>query len=112
MNIGGTEVAIRAMEPGDRAFILSTWLRSAKDKSRLPRDRFFRLMRPQVEADIENGIVVVACDAKTRSTIYAWAAFRDGVLRWAYVAFGLRGQGLLKYIKESYAEAESEALAA
>lgn len=112
MLLAGTSVAARTMEPDDRNFIISTWLRSAKELSKIPRPRFFSLTRPQVEADLAEGVVVIACDESEPATIFGWACYRDGVLRWAYTVFDLRRKGVFTFISEQYEQAHAEAVAA
>jgi len=108
----GSEVLVRTVEPGDRNFVISTWLRSAKDASKMSKDKFFSFTRPQVERDIDNGMVVVACDAEVPGTIYGWACYRDGVLRWAYTVYDLRNRGVFSFLKAEYEKAEEQAAAA
>jgi hypothetical protein len=112
MLLAGEPVVLRTAESGDMNFCKATWLRSAKDASRIPRDRFFRLMRPCVEADLANGDVLVACPEDAPSTILGWACFRDGALRWGYVTFDLRRQGVFTFIREGYEQASQEAAGA
>ncbi len=100
MRVGNDEVLVRDAQPGDRNYILSTWLRSAKELSRMPKDLFFALTRPQAELDI-SGDTIVACSEESPGTILGWACYSGSVLRWAYVDFKLRGMGIFKLIRDS-----------
>lgn len=112
MNVEGCNIVVRELQPGDRNFVLATWMRSAKELSKMPRDKFFAFIRPQVEADVANGVTLIACDEEVPGTIYAWCCIREGAVRWAYTAFGLRKKGLFTLLKDTYEEAEAAAAAA
>lgn len=70
----------------------------------MKKDDYFKFTRPQVEADIEHGDVIVACDESSPGTICGWACYRDGVVRWAYTAYQLRGNGIFGLLRSSYSE--------
>ena len=109
MLLAGEPLVLRPAEKGDVNYVKSTWLRSAKDLSRMPKDRFFRFMRPAVEADITRGDVLVATLEDSPNTILGWACFRDGALRWAYTDFSLRKQGIFTFIRDQYEQADKDA---
>ena len=109
MQIDGINVVARKAVAGDRNFILDTWLRSAKDLSKMGKDDFFCFTRPQVTADVQRGTVLVACDEESPGTIHGWACWRDDVLRWAYTVFPLRNLGIFHFLKDSYVEQASAA---
>lgn len=109
MKLGDSVVLCRLAEDGDLNFIRSTWLRSSKDLTRMGKEDFFSFTRPQVEADLKNGTTIVACDEAMPTTIYGWACFRDGVLRWAYTSYQLRNNGIHTFIRKSYEQAVRDA---
>lgn len=109
MQIDGTEVIARPMVDTDRNFVLATWLRSAKDLTRMGKSAFFDFARPQVLADIDNGVVVVACDSEVPGSILGWVCYRDNVVRWAYTVYPLRNLGIFNFLKEQYVKARQEA---
>lgn len=104
MKLGDSTLVVRKAEPGDTSFLLSTWLRSAKDITRMTKDDFFSFTRPQVEADLKNGTVLVACDQAEPGTICGWVCYRDGVERWGYTVYKLRNHGIHTFLKD-FAEA-------
>lgn len=104
IDLDGEPVAVRAMEPGDREFVLSTWLNSEgahQHTSKVwTRARFFAWRRPVVEHHVGAGGVIVACAPETPGTIYGWlCATAPGVYEYAYVIPAARGRGLYKALR-------------
>lgn len=93
-SIGNEPVLFRPFEKGDVNYIMSTWLRSERDISRMTEKRFFAWRRPAVELHVEHDDFIVACDPNKPSAIYGWACFRQGVPIYVYVMAALRNNGL------------------
>lgn len=113
MKLGDSQIIARLMEPGDRNFVLSTWLRSFKDMTRgKRRDEFFRFTRPQVEADVTNGTVLIACDEAEPGSIVGWVCYRDDIVRWAYTVYPLRNNGVYRFLRQEWKRANEDASSA
>lgn len=104
---------IRSFEPGDRNYVLSSWLNTAKRASfcgpgsgawakvLLSRESFFEVARPVVERFLAEGTVLVAADSLDETNILGWAAFWQGKVVWAYTSGPLRGRGVWKSLKKA-----------
>lgn len=89
-------IAYREMVPGDRSFILATWIRSAMQSSGLSKLRFIRLCIPIIEHQLRLDSFRVACAPDAPNTIYGWACYRDSVVQYVYVVKDLRGHGIFE----------------
>ena len=100
IDLEGEPVGVRAMEPGDRQFVLDHWLNSERKLTRLPPARFFPWRRPIAEHHVDHGGVIVACAPESPGTIYGWlCASAPGVIEYAYVIPVARGRGLFKALR-------------
>ncbi len=89
-------LALRAMEPSDRAFVASTWVRSYKDAS-LPK-AFLTGHSRVVDSLLSRVGATVLCDAGDTNTLHGWACTEGQVLHYVYVPMELRKQGFAKLL--------------
>jgi hypothetical protein len=107
--------AVRAMRPGDIAFIRDSWLRSAWDVEKRRQQangvkgrrlygngvRWYATHRPLVTRLLErrDGVTVwVACELQDPDHIGGWLATRFGCVEYAYVKAAYRGFGIVKML--------------
>ena len=89
-------IVARAMATSDRGFVVSTWLRSAKEHARVSRDVFWAHHGRLVDRLLGDSETIVACSAERTSAVHAWACVGHGQLHWAYVPPELRHQGIAR----------------
>lgn len=65
---------VRAYEPGDRNYILDSWLKSTAPRRVPPRERhaWFQEWRPRYDELLGKTPVVVACDPEAPHRILGW----------------------------------------
>lgn len=101
--------AVRRMVPGDVAFVVDSWLRSAwhseNQRLRATHNRrqresagreWYAVIRPRVQALVADPMtaVLVACDKDDRNHIAAWVAIRGGVELRSHIKHLYRGWGV------------------
>lgn len=104
------QIAIRIMEPGDKNFILSTWLRSYKHSSsfakRITNSIYYFFHHNIVTNILErpDTKVTVACNPQDPNVIYAYlvqGGFEDQVVvHYIYVKAPFRGLGIAGRLAE------------
>lgn len=78
-----------------RNYIISTWLLSAGSEAErrgVPRDDARAHEEDLAKSALAAGWVFVMADREDPSIIYGWVAGDRGILHWAYVPPGMRGQ--------------------
>jgi len=97
---GLAEVALRPMVAGDRAFVLSTWIRSYAERVRgiVRRDVYLAHEPALVERLLASSRALVACSASHEATIHGWCVVAPSsrVLHYAYTPPELRRLGLAR----------------
>jgi hypothetical protein len=88
-------VGFRDMEPGDRKFILSSWLRNHRKAGDWPRrmanllgeQAYYDAHTPVVERLLERSKVVVACNPEPGQEwqVIGYIVFCQGFLHWVFV---------------------------
>jgi hypothetical protein len=86
-------VGFRDMEPGDRKFILSSWLRNHRKAGDWPRrmanllgeQAYYDAHTPVVEKLLERSGALVACNPLTPHQIIGYSVMSDSVLHWLFV---------------------------
>jgi hypothetical protein len=96
ISLDGEPLAIRGYEPGDRSFVLSTWVQSGRLTSHTSRDVYLAHEPRLAERLVRECPVLVLCSPRRTSTILAWACIDGDVLHFAYVVPELRRRGVLK----------------
>lgn len=103
---------IRPMEPGDRNFILSSWLRSyigknvaqGKDGYADVRAYFYEDYAPVIRDLVERSTILVACLEDEPSSIVAWlAAEGDDIIHYVLVKPRWRRLGVAKWLLQDLA---------
>lgn len=96
------EVVLREARDSDKAFLISSWLRSfAASKLALlaDSDAYFQGYRPLVEAALSRSRVLVACQKADPDAIVGWVAVEPGDvprLHYVYVKHPFRRFGIAK----------------
>lgn len=89
---------IREPDEGDRAFVLSTWMRAARHGLRdVPDGIYYDAKggyRRCIEGYMDRGQMAVAHDVTDPEIIYGWACGEGGVLHFAYTRLAFRRQGI------------------
>lgn len=103
-------LSFRGPVPGDRAFILDTWTRSAGKACRAPHyagawlrsvaARPYEVIRLVGESVLRDGRVLLLVDADDPDTIAGWVAYDSKGPIWAYVLAPLRGKGLWRKLRQ------------
>lgn len=90
-------LALRPYRPEDKAYVLSTAIRSAYEVIRgpaVPKGAAILGIREVAEALLP--YVLLACSAEDAKTIHAWIAVHNGKLFWIYVPHALRRRGIAR----------------
>lgn len=78
---------LRAMQPGDRNYVLSSWLRSyakAREFRGMVRAAYFRMYTPYVEAMLSRSTVVVATLPEAPTAVLGWMAVENDLLHYVH----------------------------
>jgi len=80
---------IRSLQPGDRAFVAHSWLKSFESShwaGGLSRDEYWRAFTPVVDAILDAATVLVECNPEDHEHIFGWVCYRpNAVLHYVYV---------------------------
>lgn len=98
--------ALRAAEPGDRSYVLDTWLSSYRRSpwaEQLPEWAYWSKYGHVglVEELAYQSLVTVACLPETPSWIYGWCCSGPGVLHYVFVRHEFRKQGFGRLLWEA-----------
>lgn len=99
------QYVLRVLEPGDRAFVASAWIRGAHDPAPacfIPRARFDPHQRAHVDRCLDTYSTLVACHPDDPSELFAFICFclveRMPVVHWLYVRNLFRRMGIARSI--------------
>lgn len=96
---------VRAWEPGDRCWIVPTWVRSFADYAPWGRRRTLQEHWHVVDRILDSAStrVSVLCSASGPTMLHAWCAWDEpsGALHYVYVPPELRGAGLARRVISS-----------
>ncbi len=109
---------IRQAQQDDVPFIMSSWLKSFRDKDQgfaegCPNRIFYACHHRVVEVLLPRSMVVVACDENDPRTIVAWACYERGdggclVVHYLYVKQPLRRNGVARQLMTTLLAIEGE----
>jgi hypothetical protein len=97
-------IVVRDMTPGDRAYVLSTWVESEEEHARLqvPRDDAFRALRAKATRLLDRSRCVVAAPEDDAITVLGWmcADVDRGLVHYAYTRRAVRRSGIARSLAE------------
>lgn len=81
------DLQLREMQPGDRNYILSSWLRSyakAREFRGMTRGSYFRMYTPHVESMLARSTVAIATLPEAPSAVLGWMAIEGDYLHYVH----------------------------
>lgn len=105
------DVLLRPAQPGDRPFVMDTWLRSHRRHVEAPTQMYYSHWRPMLTRLLDDPRVEVrcACSVTSPAWLTSWicvAPQRDSevnaTVHYAYTLSVLRGFGLMRMLLESF----------
>jgi len=106
--------AIRPLERGDHAFVVSTWALSSAHRAERPwwhpsEPKWLSATRRLANLCVQNARIVVLCSPDVPSAVMGWACARDGHVLHAYVRPAVRATHLGRDWSRRLIEAATEA---
>lgn len=96
-----TDWQLRAMQPEDRNYVLSSWLRSYAELPEfrgLRRSVFFALYEPLVKAMVARSTVAVATLPDAQDVVLGWMAIEGDTLHYVLVKPRWRKLGIARWL--------------
>ena len=90
----------------DLNFILSTWLKSARNSglnSLTPTDLYYSTQEPKLKDILSHCSTLVVCDVEDEDTIFGWIAYESNLVHYIYVKHSFRGLGLARELLQQSA---------
>lgn len=96
-------VRVREMVPGDRAWVISSWIESYSEHgtglvTHIPRGEYCRRWRNVIEACLETSTTLVVCPLDDDDTILAWLCAIGKTVHYAHVKRTFHGLGFLSLL--------------
>lgn len=100
-----SDILIRKFKEEDKAFIMSTWLRSYKHNSfftkKLTNTVYYKYHHDIINRILARADILIACDTQSPETIFGYAVFEEpGIVHYAYVKKAFRGMGIFSKLIE------------
>lgn len=94
----------RLISPGDRNFVLSSWLKSnlaSRDHRDIRREVYYEFLTPVVSSILERAVCLVLCDIESPDHIYGYIVYEPGellVVHYVFVKHSFRRFGFAKML--------------
>jgi GNAT superfamily N-acetyltransferase len=99
-NDNALPISLRPSEPGDRGFILDSWIRSYRDSpwARMMGHAYTDGHDALIKRILGRSAVLVACYDADPETILGWACTERDVVHYVYVKHKLRRRGIARML--------------